>query len=66
MSMTENIAQTALDAAMKANRAVAPYDYCDAESRRMYTPQFDKKWTILCIPLQWRAFNRSIGFGRSR
>jgi len=43
MSMAENIAQVALDAAMKANRAVAPYDYCDAESRRMYTPQFDKK-----------------------
>lgn len=66
MSMTENIAQAALEAAMKANRAIAPYDYCDAESRHMYTPQFDKKWTILYIPLRWRVCNRSTGFGQSK
>ncbi|PQP80447.1 hypothetical protein C0Q44_27065 [Paenibacillus sp. PCH8] len=66
MSMTENIAQAALEAAMKANRAIAPYDFCDAESRQLYTLNLIKKWTILYIPLQWRVCNRSIGFGRSK
>ncbi|WP_440110904.1 hypothetical protein [Paenibacillus sp. QZ-Y1] len=43
MSMTDRIAQAALTAATQANKSIAPYDYCDAESRVQYIPQFDKK-----------------------
>lgn len=43
MSMTDRIAQAALAAATQANKSIAPYDYCDAESRVQYIPQFDKK-----------------------